>query len=43
MATCAAVVFDTDFDGRTKPGDVMKMRFPELAKAASKAKQCAGS
>lgn len=25
---CGAVVIDTDVDGRTQPGDVMKMRFP---------------
>lgn len=25
--TCGAVVIDTDYDGRTKPGDVMPMRF----------------
>lgn len=27
---CGAVVIDTDIDGRTMPGDVMKMRFPSL-------------
>lgn len=26
---CGAVVVDMDFDGRTKPGDVMPMRFPK--------------
>jgi hypothetical protein len=25
---CGAVVVDTDYDGRTKPGDIMKMRTP---------------
>lgn len=27
-SNCGAVVIDTDIDGRTVPGDVMKMRFP---------------
>lgn len=25
---CGAIVVDTDYDGRTNPGQVMKMRFP---------------
>jgi hypothetical protein len=28
--TCGAVVIDTDFDGRTNPGAIMKMKFPKL-------------
>jgi hypothetical protein len=26
---CGAVVVDLDYDGRTNPGQLMKMRFPE--------------
>ncbi len=26
---CGAIVVDIDFDGRTKPGDVMPMMFPK--------------
>lgn len=26
---CGAVVVDTDFDGRTNPGAIMKMKFPQ--------------
>ena len=28
---CGAVVVDGDYDGRTRPGAVMKMRFPKTA------------
>ena len=28
--SCGALVIDTDYDGRTKAGDVMEMRFPAL-------------
>ena len=28
--TCGAVVVDADFDNRTKPGDIMKMKFPKI-------------
>lgn len=28
---CGAIVVDTDFDGRTKPGAVMSMRVPTNA------------
>jgi hypothetical protein len=38
--TCGAVVIDTDYDGRTKPGDVMPMRFPKLATDAFR-RECA--
>jgi hypothetical protein len=29
---CGGVVIDIDYDGRTNPGQVMPMRFPEIAK-----------
>lgn len=28
---CGAVVIDVDYDGRTSPGAIMPMRFPQLA------------
>lgn len=28
-SNCGAVVIDEDYDGRTKPGGVMKMKFPK--------------
>lgn len=31
--TCGAVVIDVDIDGRTNPGAIMKMKFPESARA----------
>jgi hypothetical protein len=31
---CGAIVIDTDYDHRTNPGAIMKMRFPDLAKNA---------
>lgn len=30
-AKCGAVVVDTDFDGRVKPGDVVAMKHPEMS------------
>lgn len=27
---CGAVVIDCDYDNRTNPGQIMKMRFPKL-------------
>jgi hypothetical protein len=27
---CGGVVVDTDYDGRTNPGDIMKMKFPKI-------------
>lgn len=30
---CGAIVIDTDVDGRTFPGDVMKMKFPDKSAA----------
>lgn len=30
--TCGAVVVDIDVDGRTMPGRVMKMRWPQVLK-----------
>lgn len=27
-SVCGAVVIDTDYDNRTKPGGIMSMRFP---------------
>jgi hypothetical protein len=32
-STCGAIVIDTDVDGRTHPGNVMRMRFPSIAVA----------
>lgn len=32
---CGAIVVDTDVDGRTYPGAVMKMKLPEVAKQGS--------
>jgi len=29
---CGAVVVDLEFDGRTRPGGIMKMRFPKYRK-----------
>lgn len=29
---CGAVVVDEDFDGRTNPGAVLKMRFPHMSR-----------
>ena len=29
---CGAIVVDTDYDGRTSPGDIMKMRLPDISK-----------
>jgi len=29
---CGAIVIDLDYDGRTLPGEGMKMRFPESLK-----------
>jgi hypothetical protein len=29
-STCGAIVIDVDYDGRTNPGQVMKMRFPKV-------------
>jgi len=29
-AFCGAVVVDQDYDGRTNPGAVMQMKFPEV-------------
>ena len=34
---CGAVVIDIDYDNRTSPGAVMKMRFPENNRDKSKA------
>jgi hypothetical protein len=28
---CGAIVVDRDIDGRTKPGDVMRMMFPGMS------------
>ena len=28
---CGAIVVDQDFDGRTNPGQVMKMKIPKIA------------
>ena len=33
---CGAIVIDTDYDGRTNPGQVMPMRFPEVTKQLAK-------
>lgn len=30
--TCGAIVVDVDFDGRTSPGRVMKMKFPAITR-----------
>lgn len=29
---CGGIRIDTDFDGRTNQGQVMKMKFPEISK-----------
>lgn len=29
---CGSVVVDIDFDGRTNPGQIMKLKSPEIAK-----------
>ena len=29
---CGGVAVDTDYDGRTQPGDVMPMQFPVVAR-----------
>lgn len=29
---CGSVVVDVDFDGRTNPGQIMKLKTPEIAK-----------
>jgi len=29
---CGAVVVDVDYDGRTNPGQTMKMKYPEISK-----------
>ncbi len=29
---CGSITIDTDYDGRTKPGDVMKIRSPQITK-----------
>jgi hypothetical protein len=33
---CGAIVIDVDYDGRTNPGAVMPMRFPEVIKQYAK-------
>ncbi len=33
--TCGSVVVDVDYDCRTNPGEVMKMRSPSITKALS--------
>ncbi len=33
--TCGSIVVDVDFDGRTNPGEVMRMRSPSITKALS--------
>lgn len=33
---CGAIVVDVDFDNRTNPGAVMKMRLPKVSKEAMK-------
>jgi hypothetical protein len=30
---CGSITVDTDYDGRTKPGDIMKMKSPAITKA----------
>lgn len=30
---CGAIVIDADVDGRTYPGDIMKMAFPRIVKS----------
>jgi len=36
---CGAIVVDVDYDGRTNPGYVMKMKFPKIMYALIKNKK----
>lgn len=36
---CGSVVVDVDVDGRTKPGERMKMKTPAIAKVNAKSKK----
>ena len=31
-SNCGAIVVDVDYDGRTKPGAIMKMQWPNILK-----------
>ena len=40
---CGAVVVDMDIDGKTKPGEVMPMRFPQVAIRAARSSEGGGN